>query len=148
MIIATEGVDGAGKSTIAQRLADEIQRRYPNDRVEVWHRGVPERHVLEEYGTDIEKVREENPVRHIVTDRWHLGPLVYAPIYRDTGPYGELGVAGFRWIELLLAARGARMNIVTQPLEKIVKRLTARGEDYLQPEHVALVRDRFIEESA
>lgn len=145
MIVVLEGVDGAGKSSFAELVAEQIREQFPDDKVEVWHRGVPERTVLEEYGVDIERVRDEEPRRHVVTDRWHLGTLVYAPIYRDTGPFGELGVAGFRWIELLLAARGARTYVVSQPLDKIVQRLTERGEDYLQPEHVAQVRDRFIE---
>lgn len=148
MIIAFEGCDGTGKSTFAELVAEQIREARPGDRVEVWHRGVPERHVLEEYGVDIERLREEDPPFHVVTDRWHMGTLVYAPIYRDTGPFGELGVAGFRWVELLLAARGARTYVVSQSLDKIVQRLTERGEDYLQPEHVAQVRDRFIEISS
>lgn len=139
-----EGVDGSGKSSLAEAVAAEIERRHPGDKVEIHHKSPPEQPVLKEYALDYEFYRPGNG-HHIVADRHHMGELTYAPIYRKTGPFGDLGVAGFRWVEMMLLARGARTWIADLPLETIRERLGIRGEDYLKAEHVEQVWSRYRE---
>lgn len=144
MIIGLEGCDGTGKSSLAEAVRDEIQRRVdegslPKGNVELLHRGPPERSVFEEYTLDIDGREDE----HLVFDRWHLGTCVYAPLYRGTGPYGELGATGFEAVEKFLQRRGAVFYVIDLPYETVKARLEARGEDYLQAKDVEGVLDRF-----
>lgn len=144
--VGLEGTDGTGKTSLAEAVRRELKElvatgALPFGSVEVIHRGPPEKSVLEEYATDVEG-REDD---HLVFDRWHLGTCVYAPLYRATGPYGELGMAGFRWVEKFLQARGARFYVIDQPYEVVKRRLEVRGEDYLQAHHVEGVLERFRE---
>lgn len=143
VVIGLEGTDGTGKSTLAEAIKLELERRFPDDKVELLHRGPPQRPVIEEYATDVEKT-----THHLVLDRWHLGELVYPTLYRDGGPYGTLGVAGFRWVEKFLQARGARFWVLDQPYNVVKQRLATRGEDYLQAQHVEQVLERFREVNA
>jgi thymidylate kinase len=130
MIIMLEGTDGAGKSTLGNRLVEYAQKR--GFTAELWHRGVPERHPLEEYEYDLEQANP--PSDHlIVMDRWHLGQLVYGGLYRDEN---LLGVSGAWHVNALLERYGAVQFIVSPPLEEIRRRLGVRGEDYLKAEHV------------
>jgi hypothetical protein len=132
-----EGTDGTGKTTMANAVRDELAARFGS--ATLIHRGPPEKSVLEEYATDVEGRENE----HLVFDRWHLGSCVYAPLYRGTGPYGELGSGGFRWVEKFLQARGAKFYVVDLPYPTVKRRLETRGEDYLQSHHVEGVLERF-----
>lgn len=144
MFAIIEGGDGTGKSSLAEALAERIRHRHPDDQVELLHRGPPERPVMDEYAFDVDPYRPASGL-HIVADRWHLGTLVYAKLYRDTGDYGELGVDGFRWVELFLRTRGALMWHIDHPTENVRERLRVRGEDYLKDEDLAWCLDRFRE---
>lgn len=137
--LGLEGTDGTGKSTLAEAIRDELESRF--GAATIIHKGPPEKSVLEEYATDVEGREAEN----LVFDRWHLGQLVYAPLYRGTGSYGESGLAGFRWVEKFLQARGATFFIVDQPYPLVKQRLESRGEDYLQSHHVEQVLERYRE---
>lgn len=147
--IGLEGCDGTGKSSLAKAVYADIERRVaegslPDYPGELLHRGPPERSVFEEYTLDVDG-REKH---HLVFDRWHLGTLVYAPLYRKTGPYGELGATGFAAVERFLQRRGARFFVIHQPYAVVKARLEARGEDYLQSHHVEQVLERFREVAA
>ncbi len=74
-----------------------------------------------------------------------MSNATYSPLYDGTGPWGHIGLAGFRWVELYLAARGASAYVIDHPLEVIQRRLEERGEDYLKPEHTQQVLERFRE---
>lgn len=133
MWIGLEGCDGTGKSTLAESIAERLEG------AQIVHRGPPERDILNEYALDVEDYRAGEG-KHFVADRWHLGELIYGPLYRDTPP----DVAKFRWIELFLASRGATFAVVTNPLEVIRARLAARGEDFLKEHHVEQVNNEFV----
>lgn len=138
MLVVLEGVDGSGKSSLADAIAREIQDR-TGEPVEQHHHGPLERDPVDEYVFDIQDYFPGSG-RHLVIDRLHWGELVYGPIYRDKSAVSE---AQFRWIELWLQSRGAAIFHVTQPLEVIQRRLAARGEDFLRPEHVKHVLSGF-----
>ncbi len=140
-----EGADGGGKTTFANAIAAQFKSvSDPRRQVKLVHCGPPKKNALDEYALDVENYKPGASL-DIVADRWHLGALVYGPLYRDTGPYGELGLAGFRWVEMFLAARGAVAWLVDQDYELVRERLAARGEDYLQDRHVEWALERFRE---
>lgn len=139
MFTICEGIDLSGKSTFAAQVADEIAVLAPNVPAQLLHRGPPERHPLEEYAYDIENYRP-NGEQNIVADRWHWGELIYGPIYRGKS---ELGIAGFRWLELFLKARGVITVHVTQTLKELDRRRELRGEDLLKPEDVETVFNEY-----
>jgi hypothetical protein len=145
MLIILEGVDGAGKSTLASAIIEKIQKLHPEDTVEYLHASQIKGTVYEEY---VEPLSDYQPGsgRHIVIDRWHVGERIYGPLYRDSSAF-DAAIGSFAWIELFLASKGARLWNVTQELEVLQKRLAERGEDFLEDRHVELVRDRFIEET-
>lgn len=130
MFVIIEGIDCAGKSTLATQVVDALSAR--GDSVEELHRGVPERAVLDEYQLDVELYRP-NQGRSIVADRWHWGEPVYGELYRGKS---ELGVAGMRFVELFLRSRGAITVLAEAPSSVILQRFEQRGEDYLKPEDV------------
>lgn len=104
MLIIIEGPDGAGKTTLAKTLENLIRREEPEAKVEVWHRGAPKSHALNEYALPLFDYRPGRG-HHIICDRWHLGELVYSRVRRNGETTMTPGVR--RWIEMFLASRGA-----------------------------------------
>lgn len=145
MLIILEGVDGAGKSTLVQAIVEQIQKFYPDDTVASLHSSQLKGTVYEEYADRLADYTPGSGV-HLVLDRWHVGERIYGPLYRDSSGY-DSAPGSFEWIELFLASKGARLWNVTQELDVLKERLAARGEDYLQDEHVNYVREEFIEKT-
>lgn len=115
MIIILEGVDCAGKSTLADLLIEKLSKR-PNARVDRYHRGAPTGHPLLEYAGPLVDY-EPGTEHHVVCDRWHVGESVYPIVYeRPT----QLTPAVRAWLELFLVSRGALLVYLR------------RGEDYLR----------------
>lgn len=141
MLIILEGVDGAGKSTLASAIEKEIKKTQPDDTVEYIHASQIKGTVYEEY---VEPLVDYTPSRgrHIIIDRWHVGERIYGPLYRNSSGYDNSG-GSYEWIELFLGSKGARLWNVTQTLETLQERLAARGEDYLEERHVDFVREQF-----
>lgn len=145
MFVILEGCDGSGKSTVADQLVSELE--YRGFITQALHRGVPERDVLEEYQLDVEWYRP-NTDDAIVADRWHWGDIVYGELYRGASALGGPEGGTFRYIELFLRSRGAVTVLVEQTEEEILRRLRARGEDYLKDEHIEHVLRRYREVAA
>lgn len=124
-VIILEGVDGSGKSTLATKLfgASPVPTT-------LLHRGPMQGTVEEEY---IYPLNTLQPGRLLIADRWHVGEMIYGPIYR-----GKSLVAGDYnlVIEKLLSDMNAVKVMVSPPVEVVKARLDHRGEDYLKPEHV------------
>lgn len=87
MLIILEGPDGAGKSTLAQELAAHLGRT-TSDKVEVWHRGAPTHHPLEEYLLPLLSYRPGTG-HHLILDRWHWGEAVYPKILNRPTQLGD-----------------------------------------------------------
>ena len=133
MLIIVEGTDGTGKTTLIGELRELLEER--GDEVETLHRGPPQRHPLLEY-EDALHGYVPGAGAHVLCDRWHLGELVYAPLYRGGSELGDRLGAGRRHVELFLQSRGALLVHLTADEDEVHRRLDARGEDYLKREHV------------
>src|SRR4051812_12260533 len=129
-LILLEGVDGSGKST----LVDDFLLQLPHTGIH-FSRGPLKLHPLIDYLLPLVDYR---PGIDIVCDRWHLGELVYGPLYRARS---RLTPAMELYIDLFLESRGALKLWVDTPFEQVQTRLKIRGEDFLQEQHVRLVWD-------
>ena len=113
MIVIFECPDGAGKTTLAEQVAEATGAVYI-------HACEPERHPLVEYTAPLDLKKD------YVLDRWHLGEIVYGPLYR--GGSG-LTAEQFWAVEQYLDERGAIVVLCNGRTEELVTRLRARGED-------------------
>jgi thymidylate kinase len=131
-IIILEGIDGAGKSTLAAHILEKSQIR-----TTLLHRGPLEGTIEDELIYPLQNVASDEL---LIADRWHLGELVYGPIYR-----GKSLVEGFynTLIDQLLFDMNAVKVVLSPPLDVVKERLAIRGEDYLQPEHVEQVHTQY-----
>lgn len=132
-IIIIEGVDGSGKST----LANAIAKLDHGLTVDLQHRGPLKNSVQVEYYWPLVRVPDDVL---LIADRWHLGEMIYGPLYR-----GASLVDGtwFEAIEDVLETKQAGRVIMSPPLDIVKHRLSARGEDYLKPEHVEHVWNEY-----
>ena len=144
MFFIAEGGDGVGKSTLCEAVAERIQKLHPDDKVELLHRSQLKRPAIHEYAFDLDDYRPGTG-RHLVCDRWHVGEMVYGPLYRQAGEYGAMGQDVFRWVDLYLRTRGGNLWLVDHPNQKVRERLAIRGEDYLLPKDLDWCLDRFRE---
>ena len=149
MFIVIEGTDASGKSTLVSEVQKQLSEKFPEKEIEFYHKSKPEemtrRWVLYDYVTSIEKADWSK--RIAVADRWHWGEITYASLKRpETGTgdgYGLLGVAGWRWTELFLKSRGVIQYWLYQPLDVITRRLSARGDDYVQAHELEQILDLY-----
>ena len=126
MLIILEGPDGAGKTTLAERLVTQLAVKYPRDQVELIHRGPPTRaHPLDEYVVPLLDYRPGGG-RHLVLDRWHWGERVY-PLTRNRQT--KMDDAVFRYVEAFIHGRGGVTYHMNAPFSVIAGRLLTRGED-------------------
>lgn len=145
MWIALEGPDGAGKTTLAQKLADRINAE-SGQSVEINHVGPP---------ASFETVVDENLERRltyapgkeqVVFDRLHWGCPVYGPIYRpelNIDGYGDLGPNRWKYIELSLSAVGAVTVLVTGDPDVLSARITERGDDYVDVKDIRQICETY-----
>lgn len=136
MLIVLEGVDGAGKSTLTERLCDTLGPGALR-----LHSGPLESDPLREYEWRL-KDYVPGSGQHVVCDRWHVGELIYGPLYRGQSRLTE---PMRRHVEMYLDRLGAHKLVVSGSITTILSRLTSRGEDYLQPNHLGMVWDFYNE---
>lgn len=138
-LIIIEGVDGSGKTT----LIDELAHVAPDD-TRVKHCGPLQTHPLVEYEWGLHDYVPGSG-QTILCDRWHVGELIYGPLYRGQS---QLTPAMRRHVELFLASRGALRLYMDTPYDVVAARIARRGEDFLQPHHLHLVMDFYAEYAA
>ena len=131
MIVIVEGVDGAGKTTLVDALIE--QHDGPS---KVVKRSQLQSDPMVEY--EHRDLSGYDGSTLLICDRWHVGELVYGPLYRGRS---LLEPAQTLHIEMALSALGALRLHVTAPIDVIMQRVAERGEEFLQPKHFGLVWD-------
>lgn len=120
MIIILEGPDGAGKTTLANRLARQnnysvIHRKQPKSTKE-------KQNMMSEY---LESIKNSN---NVIFDRCWYSEMVYGPVMRDSSviSYPEMYS-----LEKELAKHGAIIIYATAQIPVLWQRCLKRGEDYI-----------------
>lgn len=141
MLILLEGPDGAGKSSLAQRIYETLVKSDPTALIQFMHSGPPEHHPLVEYEARLFTYRPmEN--HHIICDRWHLGEQVYPAVLGRQSKYDRAMV----WhTELFLQSRGALLVHVTADVATLRQRVSFRGDDFIKIEQLDDISRRFHE---
>lgn len=129
MLCVLEGVDGAGKTTLAEELRERLQAQ--GAPCMILHRGPPQSHALNEYELALDTYVPGGGL-HIICDRWHVGADVYGPLKRGNTHLTDEA----RWhIEMYLISRGAVLVLVEPPNPgALLRRLRTRGETYVTEE--------------
>lgn len=123
-IVIIEGVDGSGKSTLADLIEDAAKLKYKVIRA---HRGPMKGTVVEEYVKPLFDIKSDEL---LIADRWHVGEMIYGPIYRGISYVDSV----LEHIENILDDLAAVKLVMLTPREIILERIGSRGEDYLKPE--------------
>lgn len=131
-IVLIEGIDGSGKSTLADRV-EEISKK----RVIRFHKSQPQNdNALIEYFFPLLEMND--PECLYLLDRWHVGEIIYGPIYRGKSIFDN---SSLDLVEKTLDDLGALKIIMSPSLRTVKTRLLSRGDDFILPEHVETVFD-------
>lgn len=149
MWVILEGADGSGKSTLSRELLKQIRRS------RIVHLGPPAspETALDEclHGEDdvIARYRPGGAFsQSLICDRLHWGSPVYGPIFRpdsDVDGWGDLGKAGWQYVEMFVAARGGITVLIDVDPQVAIDRLAERGDDYVSAEHLVPVVEAYRE---
>lgn len=120
MIIIIEGADGAGKTTLAQKIKDQTGYL-------MMHRTQPKteedkKRMMDEYMQVIKAGK------NCIFDRSWYSEMVYGPVMRDESVITYLQMYE---LERMLAKHGALVIYCTAPEATLWKRCLKRGEDYI-----------------
>jgi len=120
-IVIIEGTDCTGKTTLANELA-----RRTGARTAVLHAGPPATNVaLREYVLPLAMADDGWTV---ICDRWHLGELVWAELYKRTPLFSHEGIA---YVEIAMLGVGVPITAVYLHRDEthIQLELLERGEN-------------------
>lgn len=131
--VIVEGVDCSGKTTLCKQIVDELVDLKVN--VEFYHHGPLRASVEQEYYEPLLPTCLYPTV--LVADRWHLGEMVYGPLYRGGS---EMSEEELEAIESELSSLGAKKILLDPPQEEVIRRMKERGEDFLKQEDLSKAR--------
>jgi len=130
-LIIIEGLDGAGKTTFARRIVQQLTHR-----TNLHHlRFGPPRGVNEDPFFHFERSLYEylDSGMPIICDRLHWSERAYGPVLRGRD---RLGVPGWRHVELFLRRHDAVVVYLHQPREVLADRIRTRGDDLVSPDQL------------
>lgn len=128
MLIALEGCDGSGKSSVANKLAEVLN-------AEIIHCTKETPNDMKFFENIIYQARSKN----IIADRWCYGQFVYqAPEDRPLKSIDNLAL-----LEDLMFKEGVKLIFVDAPTDVIEARLAARDEKLINNLNVEQVRTSF-----
>lgn len=146
MLIILEGVDCAGKSTLANRIKEELDYtpalyEAPPDSytTELRHSGPPALHPLDEYVTPLLDYRPGQG-KHIIYDRFHWGESVYPQVF---GRESQMDPAIRLYIDMFLRSRGAFIIHVGARDAVVQKCIERRGDATVTQDMVERIRRGF-----
>lgn len=130
MLVIIEGADGAGKTTLASALVAMATA----DRVVPWiiHKSQPaeDEDLRLTYVNDLEFYEPNIIHSHLVVcDRWHLGEMIYGPIYRGRSQLQDQDVLK---IDRLIDKKGGVRLFLDAPDRRLIYRAFTRGESFVQ----------------
>lgn len=134
MLVAIEGVDLTGKSTLAAELRETWG-------ASVTHAGPPECGSLAEY-EDAIALYDPLSGENVVLDRWHVGEYVWPEIFRR--PTDMVDPAVRRHVEMFMCSRGCVIVYATRDYGELHAALSLSDEP-LRPTSLALALQRFDE---
>lgn len=146
MLIILEGVDGAGKTTLAREITAALRAAYPGDQIDEYHKAPPRQHPLSEYEVPLYRYRPGRN-HHVVCDRWHVGEAIYPEVLERLTSWD---VAVQRHIELFLRSRGALLVHVNPPMSVLRRRVRERGDDLIGEHQLLDLQfryDRYVRDS-
>lgn len=122
-LIMLDGVDGAGKTTYAERLCEAFDG--PS---KIIHKSQFEGDdSIAEYTYDLTNYDPAGQ-ELVVLDRWHVSEMIYGSLLRGKS---KVSATDVYFIQAFLKSLGCLPIIMTAPLPKLLARLEDRGEDYL-----------------
>ena len=145
MILLFEGPDGAGKSTMIKAVAAEhLAAGYPLESTAIWRAGPfpQDSDPWTEYVLPLMSLSASRDWL-VLVDRWHVGELVYGPIFRGGSRLSE---DQRTWIDGFLRSMGGVLVHLTASTEELTRRISERGDDMVGPEHVEAIRTGFVRE--
>lgn len=135
MIIALEGPDLGGKTTLALELQRRFEAAHGPGTAPIWHEGPPPEggDLVAHYEAPLVLNRERLvKTNHLtILDRWETGELVYGPLLRGGS---RLTTGQAYHVDLLLHALGALRVLVQPDLSALYERYDARGDDLVKRE--------------
>lgn len=134
MLVAIEGVDRTGKSTLAAELREAWG-------AEVVHAGPPRSGSLVEYE---DPLAQYDPLSgdSLVLDRWHVGEYVWPEIFRRQTDMIDPAVR--RHVEMFMCSRACVVVYATRDYDEVRQDLIDHDEP-LRPASLALALQRFDE---
>lgn len=136
MVIISEGVDCAGKSTINELLQEIIRHTF------LIHTSAPPKGSSPDYYQTLltSSIPFIKALRQpVIVDRFHVGESVYGSIFRG---YNLIG----REIEALLTGLNVKQVYVTANAEVITQRLRNRGDWYVKEGDIQPILNKYEEE--
>jgi len=120
MIIIIEGIDGSGKTTLANQLSKQtgypiVCRKQPKDADEK----------VRMMGEYLQFIKSN---KNVILDRCWYSEMVYGPVMRDAS---VISYPQMYDLEQLLAKNGALLIYCTGPEAALWQRCQKRGEDYI-----------------
>lgn len=125
VVVAVEGPDCSGKSTFIEQLNNVLDlTRTPRCNLKFGQPDPPDKDPFVEYEQQLDWHDEDGDVV-VVCDRLHWGERVYGPLLRGRD---RLRLAGWRHVELSLAARGTLVVFINTESSAIARCLERRGD--------------------
>lgn len=122
MLIIIEGVDCSGKSTLVDKLVEQLGV----DNTTVLHKGPPTHsNAIEEYIWPLSGYFPGSS-KHIICDRWHIGEMIYPLIFKRKG---IMSPQQFTTIDDVISQLGGFIVYLEPDLDILYKRFAERGDE-------------------
>lgn len=134
-VVAVEGPDCSGKSTFIERLNQALDLHHqPRVNLKFGPPDPIDRDPFEEYEHALDAHDHTGTV--VVCDRLSWGERIYGPLLRG---HDRLGEAGWRHVELSLAARDTLVVYVSGDEDALQDCLRGRGDHLVAPHQVPVI---------